>query len=402
MTNRRSSYGSIYIEEETYQKSDYGHRDAFSDQETMKYSDHDSMPPGISKPSNKVQSLVNDVLATEKRCEFLTERNAWLTARLLQSQKGFIARMLTSSSGEKKRRVFDVWHKMMAELRLEKQLYEMGKSCERLQDIGREASKALEKEQQLKDKAEMALAKADEELRRIGAENANLRRQIEADTRRMALLERRLSEAETTIFRSRKDAQGVMEAVTNYEETREFLDKQATGPVEPSTLEQSLQIRQEASGTIDRISGVLGRRFERDDSPTVAPTRMVSQASPMFEAATESMPMTRVYTMSSAQGQPTSSVPLQPRSQYIGAQPSAMTGGQYVIAREPQVRNVGRTNAYATGVPTNMPSIVPPGPPIQAFAEMPTYVPTIVPPGTVLGATTPISSRSQSPMPGRY
>merc|ERR1711881_444514 len=124
----------------------------------------------------------------------------------------------------------------------------------------------------------------------------------------------------------------------------------------------SLQIRQEANISIDRITGVLGRRFERDESPT----RMVSQASPMPQAAMEGMPMTRVYTMSSAQGQPTGSVPLQPRSQYIGAQPSAMMGGQYIIAPEPQGRNIGRTNVYATGVQYSM------GPRTEPFAEMPT------------------------------
>merc|ERR1712118_413410 len=71
---------------------------------------------------------------------------------------------------------------------------------------------------------------------RLETENQHLRRQIEADTHRMTLLEKRLAEAENSLFRTRKDAQGVLEAVTSYDDKRKELDKEAQGPPPPQGL----------------------------------------------------------------------------------------------------------------------------------------------------------------------
>jgi len=309
----------------------------------------------------------------------------------LQSQKGFVERMMTGNSSQKKRIYFSEWSKMMGELRLEKQLFEMSKSLEKLQKMGKDCSNALEKETAMKEQAEAALAKADQEVRRVTAENANLRRQIEADTRRMALLERRLTEAETTIFRSRKDAQGVLEAVTNYDHTREMLDKEAKdgGPQEPTSLEQSVRLRQEVSTTIDRMQGTLERfpGTRQSLSRDVSPTRMASQPTTMGSARQRQVIRGNVSP--------------QPRTQYMGS--SVTMGNQFMMGGGPVRQTTsftptapvqyGGSQVFAApgyGMGQPMPTYG------QASNGMPMYSPQ---PGQFMGGGTPLSSRAPSPAP---
>merc|ERR1719324_2192504 len=114
--------------------------------------------------------------------------------------------------------------------------------------MGKEVSTALEKEQSLREMVENALSRADEEVQRLSSENENLRKQLAADNHRLQVVERRLAEAETSLFRTRKDAQSVLNSVSSYDEAREWLDKEAiSGPdPDPSTVEQSIRARHEA------------------------------------------------------------------------------------------------------------------------------------------------------------
>lgn len=295
--------------------------------------------PISHKASKRVATLVGDVKEIEQHCQWLEKRNAWLTDRLLASQKGFIERMMGNSAKAQLVRVWDGWTGLMNELRLEKQLFQLNNSLEQVQRMGKDCSAALEKEQALKDAAESALLKADEEVKRLQSENQSLRRQIEADTHRMTVLERRLSEAETSLFRSHKDAQNVIEAVSTYNHRSKELQEGAETPLPPGPIEISKQSQQNAAYLMSRMGSVLepyneGKRAKKE-------LAMQNELrSPMYSARNAS-PMTR--TMVGNGYSTAGNAYMNPQVQYMSQAPSF---GRSASGAYPQERSISPLGGF--------------------------------------------------------
>lgn len=213
--------------------------------------------PPQSQTAIRLKELMSDLSGMEERCSWLEHRNQWLTGRLLNAKRCFIGKMLTSNITEMKRRFFEHWRGAMKELSLERQLHETNKSLEDLEAIGEDLSRAFEREQREKVHVQAAMKKAEEEIARIMQDNQDLREQIEADAKRISLLERNLSDAETSLFQSRKCSEGVLRAVGSYDEAKKNVEVVNDSKPQMGPKEVSDDARVEAPEVMWKMNSIL-------------------------------------------------------------------------------------------------------------------------------------------------
>jgi len=223
--------------------------------------DGDGPKIGDHKPSHKVHAVAGDIAALEQRCNWLEERNVWLTKRLLQAQRRFIERSLLATGKVIVTRSFEGWVAAMNELRLEKQLDEQTRSLDECQRVAQELGAALTQEQHVRSQCEAAHYDAQEELQKALDEERMLKGQCKDGQRRMELVERRVHEAENCLVRCRAEAQAVVDAANAYERTRREMEDQHKHPSRPeNVLEEGLKSRKEAHTVMQKVTGLLQQR----------------------------------------------------------------------------------------------------------------------------------------------
>lgn len=206
------------------------------------------------RPSHKVHTLADDVMAIEERCHWLEGRNEWLTSKLLKSKTDFVQRALLNSSGMKLKTCFSGWQHGLNELRMDRHLEDVNSSLIKYHSIIEKFGEEIDKERTSREEAEAKQAEAQREHDRIANENATLQRQAKADAERAAIIERRIQEAETSLSRVRSDAENVIEAAKQYEAVRAQLEREAKvdnraprAPIKPGGMRMALEGPQTAA-----------------------------------------------------------------------------------------------------------------------------------------------------------
>jgi len=254
----------------------YDERSALSaggDRDEVSSPSNASDVPGMGGPrimhSHKVANLANDIEQLETKCNYLEQRNIWLTKRLLNSQRKFMERTLAGSSKVMVRRTFEGWRDALQELVLERQLDQQTASLDECQKVAKELGAALSQEQQARQQSEAQHRQMRVDLQRALDQEKKLKQQHADQARQLEILERRVHEAESCLVRSRSDAQAVIESANAYERRRSDMESEAKeaseqlrrkGPAAgQNPLEYSIKMREEAKGVMSQVSSLLTR-----------------------------------------------------------------------------------------------------------------------------------------------
>lgn len=214
-------------------------------------------------PSSKAHGLVGEIVALETQCNWLEDRNSWLTSKLLQDRRKFIDRALMSNKLAVITEVFRAWFGIMGELRMEHQLDEQSRALHQCEQVTNELGQALAQEQDLRKEAEGQGRTLREENRRLLAENQSMRQQVEEQAARIHAIERQLQEADSCLGKSRSEALLVLELMEGYDSRRKDLgrdvrDAYAQGsPKLEEPIERSMRMRGEAQGTMRKAQQLL-------------------------------------------------------------------------------------------------------------------------------------------------
>lgn len=212
-------------------------------------------------PSLKVHGLVGDISKLENRCNWLEERNVWLTQRLLTALKKFIERTVMSNGKAKLQRCFESWREAMCELRLEKQLDEQTRSLDQCQNVAKELGAALTQEQHFRAATEDATRKLQREMQQALEQENSLASQVKTSQRAVELLEQRVREAENCLVRSAAEAQQVIETANDYErQWREIENEHKQPATNRDLVEHSVRLREEAHGVMANVNKLLQGR----------------------------------------------------------------------------------------------------------------------------------------------
>jgi len=212
-------------------------------------------------PSSKVQTLADDIAELEDRCQYLESRNGWLTKQLLNSQRRFIQKTVMGSQRVQLQTCFQACNDALHDMTLEKQLEEQTYSLDKCQQVARDLGSALAQEQDFRKQTEMASQSVQEDLQRAIAHESNLRQSYKGNQITIELLEKRIQEAESTLFKGRSDAQVVVDASAAYDHKRRVVEEEMKRAKivkkEPTSLEQSIQLREQAHGVMREVQGIL-------------------------------------------------------------------------------------------------------------------------------------------------
>lgn len=214
-------------------------------------------------PSSKVHMIAGDIAQLERRAEWLESRNGWLTKQLLNHQRMFIERSLLSNVITMMTTVFQAWMDACREARLEAHLSQQTRSLDKCQAVAKELGIALGQEQAARMDCERFLKEAQDELQAALETEASLKRQYHEGQLQLEVLERRCQECEASFRKSRAEAQAVIDHHDRYEKRKKELeeeDRQARAPDPLHPIEQSIKLRQEAHGVMQRVTSLLGPR----------------------------------------------------------------------------------------------------------------------------------------------
>jgi len=211
-------------------------------------------------PSFKVHGIASDISKLEARCNWLEERNVWLTTKLLTAQRKFINRTVMSGGKAKMAACFSCWREAMHELRLERQLDEQTRSLDQCQNVAKELGNALTQEQQLRGATEQQHRELQVELQRAAEQEALLQSQAKNGQRHIELLDRRVHEAENCLVRSAAEARNVIDTANDYERCWREIENEAKNPFQHDLVEHSIKLREEAHGVMHKVTPLLRNR----------------------------------------------------------------------------------------------------------------------------------------------
>mmetsp|Transcript_34586 Transcript_34586/g.88047 ORF Transcript_34586/g.88047 Transcript_34586/m.88047 type:complete len:260 (+) Transcript_34586:111-890(+) len=240
----------------------------------------DMGPSGLTGilPSSKVANLASDIEDLETKCNYLEQRNVWLTNRLLKNQQRFMEKTLGGNAKVKLRTSFAGWREALKEIRLESQLDQQTNSLDQCQQVARELGAALAGEQDSRRDGEAKHRNMKDDLQRAMLQERKLRQQYQDQQVQLDIMERRVQEAENCLIRSRSDAQAVIDAANNYESRRRDLEREAKDESrrdgrkgQANSLEYSIMLRNEANATMKQVAPLLGQH--RQAGRTVSPER---------------------------------------------------------------------------------------------------------------------------------
>jgi len=221
----------------------------------------ESPPANRGMTSSKAQTLADDIADLEDRCQYLESRNGWLTKQLFDSQRQFLEKSVNGIQKMKLQSTFKAWHDALHELTLEKQLEQQTNSLDKCQQVARELGVALALEQDIRRKTEMAHKNMKDDLQRALAHEDHLKRTIRENQVRLEVLEQRVQEAESALFKGRADAQAVIDSAAAYQQKSRMLEEELKhGKVsqqDETTLEQSIKLREEAHGVMREAQGIM-------------------------------------------------------------------------------------------------------------------------------------------------
>jgi chromosome segregation ATPase len=212
-----------------------------------------------------VHGIASDIAKLEAKCNFLEERNLWLTNKLLTAQRKFINRTVMSGGKAKMSACFQCWREAMHELRLEKQLDEQTRSLDQCQNVAKELGSALTHEQQLRAATEAQQRELEAELHRATQLEAQLQAQVKNGQRHIELLDRRVHEAENCLVRSAAEARNVIDTANEYERSWRELENETKFPLQHNLVEHSIQLREEAHGVMQKVTPLLRNRPSSPD-----------------------------------------------------------------------------------------------------------------------------------------
>jgi len=214
--------------------------------------------------------LANDIEVLEDRCNALEARNAWLTKKLMNSQRRIMERTLSGNSTVVLRRTFKAWLEAMNELNLEAQLDAQTMSLDQCQRVAKELGQALAQEQQIRQGYEESHRGVHAELDAALAKQRKLKEVYEKQELEIKAMEKRVAEAESCLMRSRLDAEAVIESAKLYEKRRKDLEfevrdtadqQQARGGIgylDP--MEACKRLREESKVTVQKANKLLENR----------------------------------------------------------------------------------------------------------------------------------------------
>eukprot|EP00928_Gymnodinium_smaydae_P007463 TRINITY_DN12682_c0_g2_i1.p1 TRINITY_DN12682_c0_g2~~TRINITY_DN12682_c0_g2_i1.p1 ORF type:complete len:337 (+),score=72.77 TRINITY_DN12682_c0_g2_i1:93-1013(+) len=215
---------------------------------------------GLPMPSFKVHGLASDIARLEDRCNWLEDRNIWLTQRLLSAQRQFINRTLAVGGKALMSKFLEAWREAMHELRLERQLDEQTRSLDQCQNVAKELGGALTQEQAQRAAIEDAHRKMEEDLKAALEQEQELKAQMKQGQRHLELLERRVHEAETCLVRSAAEARAVIDTANEYERHWREIENEHKNPQQANLVEHSIKLRGEAHGVMKKATTLLTKR----------------------------------------------------------------------------------------------------------------------------------------------
>jgi chromosome segregation ATPase len=222
---------------------------------------------GIPKPSSHIHGLASHIVEYEQRCEFLEQRNLWLTKKLMDCQRNFVERTLATGPKQVKRKAFKGWCATMTEMRLERQLHDQTSSLDQCQQVARELGSALTEEQQGRAATDMQHRTAQKQLEEANAEGQRLMDEYQSGSNYLESMEKLVRDAEGCLNRARVEAMAVAEHANRYEArvrelTSEVKDRKqrVVRPGGDNALEYANTKRDEAHGVMQQVSHLLPAR----------------------------------------------------------------------------------------------------------------------------------------------
>eukprot|EP00931_Biecheleriopsis_adriatica_P092420 TRINITY_DN66228_c0_g1_i1.p1 TRINITY_DN66228_c0_g1~~TRINITY_DN66228_c0_g1_i1.p1 ORF type:complete len:329 (+),score=92.02 TRINITY_DN66228_c0_g1_i1:27-989(+) len=171
----------------------------------------------VTVSTTKVKHLATDIEQLEDRCDFLDQRNRWLTQRLMHHQRAWTERNLLGFDRWLVEESFKAWKAMNKELMLERQLEEQTSSLDACQQLARDLGSAIAREQAARAQAEGASQSLKGDIKQMQQLEADLARKQEEQRAEIERLQRHLREAETCLNGSKRDAQALLEVIVGYE-----------------------------------------------------------------------------------------------------------------------------------------------------------------------------------------
>jgi len=235
---------------------------------------------GSRTSSFKAQHLANEIASIEQRCDWLEERNKWLTDKLLRSQRSFIERTMAMSGKVLARHVLKAWREAMDLLRLEHQLEQQTASLDKCQQVAKELGAALAREQEVSRKQMDARRQIEADYEELAQAHGELKQFSAKQTGQINSLQRQVQLVMGALDRNKSDAQTLVDGVDELQ-ARVLELKKDEPVVEPApvpraaqggnsfTIEESMKLRDEAQTVMNSMSGLLQQQQSQSggDSP---------------------------------------------------------------------------------------------------------------------------------------
>jgi hypothetical protein len=228
----------------------------------------------------KASQLVSEIASIEQRCEFLEQRNKWLTEKLLRSQRSFIERTMMANEKGMYRTCFKMWKDCLDLMRTEHQLEQQTASLDKCQQVAKELGQALAREQEVCRKESEARRQLEIENEQLADTTERLKQFADKQELQNKLLQRQLTMAMQGLSGVKSDAQASIDTVDalqarikdlGRESTTSSPDRQEKQPPRSSlglgnTIEESMLKRDEAQVVMSSMSSLLSKGNESPDS----------------------------------------------------------------------------------------------------------------------------------------
>jgi hypothetical protein len=228
----------------------------------------------------KASQMVSEIAAIEQRCEFLEQRNKWLTEKLLRSQRSFIERTMMANEKGMYRTCFKMWKDCLDLMRTEHQLEQQTASLDKCQQVAKELGQALAREQEVSRKESEARRQLEIENEQLADTTERLKQFADKQELQNKLLQRQLTMAMQGLSGVKSDAQASIDTVDalqarikdlGRESTTSSPDRQEKQPPRSSlglgnTIEESMLKRDEAQVVMSSMSSLLSKGNESPDS----------------------------------------------------------------------------------------------------------------------------------------